>query len=99
MPVDLWVVLAQPCVSEYRGMPAEFCHHEECSFGVVIVSKNGLYDLANHTGLVRCTIDIENRDRLVEGLCQDFVLSNVILIDEESGGATIDKRGGATLDT
>ena len=80
-------------------MPTEFRHCEEHSFGVVIVSKNGLYDLANHTSLVQCTIDIENRDRLIEGPCQDFILSNVVLVDEETSRAAIDKRGGATLDT
>ena len=99
LPIDLSVVLAQPCVPKYCGMPTEFRNRKDRSFGVVIVSKDGLYDLTNHTGLVRCTVDVKNRDHLVEGPCRDFVLSNVVLVDEETSGATIDKHGGATLDT
>ena len=80
-------------------MHAEFRHREERSFGVVVVSKNDLYNFANHTSLVRCTVDVENRDRLIEGLCRNFVLSNVVLVNEETSRAAIDKRGGAMLDT
>ena len=92
-------MLAQPGVPEYCGVPAEFRHREERSFGVVVVSKNDLYDFTNHTGLIQCTIDVEDRDRLDELLRRDFVLSNIIFINKESGGAAVDECGSATLDT
>ena len=80
-------------------MRAEFRHREECSFKVVVILKDNLDDLANHPGLIRCTIDIEDRNRLDELSHRHFVLSNVILVNEESGGAAIDKCRGAMLDT
>ena len=75
LPVDLWVVLVQPCVPKYGGIPTELRHCEECSFRVVIVLKDDLYDFANHTSLVRCTVDVEDGDHLNEGPRQNFVLS------------------------
>ena len=65
---------------------------------MVIVSKNGLYDLANHNGLVRCTVDVENRDRLIEGACWDFVLLNIVLIDEQAGRAAVDEHRSTPFD-
>ena len=80
-------------------MPAEFRHRKERSLGVVIILKDNLNDLANHPGLVRCTINVEDRNHLDELSCRDFILSNIILVNEESSGAAIDKHGGAALDT
>ena len=80
-------------------MSTEFCDRENRSLRVLVIAKDNLDNLANHPGLVRCTINIEDRDRLDELSHRDFVLSNVVLVHEETSGATIDKRGGATLDT
>ena len=80
-------------------MPAEFHHRKEQSFEVVIVSKDDLYDFMNHAGLVQCAVDIEDRDHLDEGPHRDLILSNIVLVDEETGGAAINERRGATFDT
>ena len=45
-----------------------------------------------------CAVNVEDRNRLDELSRRDFVLLNVILVDEESSGAAIDKCGGAMLD-
>ena len=79
-------------------MSGEFRHCEERSFGVVIVSKNGLYDFGNHASLVQCTVDVEDRDCLDEGPHRDFVLSNIILVDKETGRAAVDECGSAAFD-
>ena len=92
-------MLAQPCVSEYCRVSAEFRNCEDSPFGVFIVSKDDFGDFTDHSCLVRYTIDVEDRDRLDELSRRDFVLLNVVLVDEETGRAAIDKRGGAMLDT
>ena len=80
-------------------MSVEFRDHKNRSLRVLVIAKDSLDDLANHPGLVRCTVDIEDRDGLDELSCRDFVLANIVLVDEETDSAAIDKRRGATLDT
>ena len=79
-------------------MRAKFRHCEERSFGVVVISKDNLDDLANHPGLVRCTVDVEDGDGLNELSHWDFVLVNIVIVDEQAGCATVDECGSTPFD-
>ena len=80
-------------------MSAEFCNRKNRSLRVLIIAKDNLDDLTNHPGLIQCAINIEDGDGLDELSHWDFVLSNIVLVDEQAGRATVNECRSMPFDT
>ena len=79
-------------------MSAKFRNRENRSLRVLVIAKDNLDDLANHPGLVRCTVDVEDGEGLDELSRRDFVLTNVVLINEQASRAAVDERRSMPFD-
>jgi len=88
--VDLQIVLVQPGEAEYHALLAEAGDREQNAFRVLVVGHDHVDDFADAPGLVKCSVHIVNRDRLGQLAGRKFRLGDEVLVDEVSGGASID---------
>ena len=82
-PVDFRVVLTEPGVSQYHVLVAKTGYSEMGTFGVVSVSENRVYHLADGSRFIGRTINIVHWDGACEGSGCELVLPNVVPVDEE----------------
>jgi len=88
--VDLRIVLVQPGEPEYHALLAEVGDREHNAFGVSVVGHDHVDDFADAPGLVKCSVHVVNRDRLGQLVGLKFHLGDEVLVDEVSGGTSID---------
>src|SRR5882672_3097236 len=90
-PVDFWVVLTEPGVSQYHVLVAKTGYSEMGTFGVVSVSENRVYHLADGSRFIGRTINIVHWDGACKGSGSELVLPNVVPVDEESISSAVKK--------
>src|SRR6266436_2745650 len=90
-PIDLWVVLTEPGVSQYHVLVAQTGYSKMGTFGVVSVSENCVYHLADGSRFIGRTINIVHWDGACKGLGSELILPNVVLVNEKSVSSTVKK--------
>ena len=88
--VDLWIVLVQPGEAEYHALLAEAGDCEQNTLGMSVIGHDHVDDFADASGLIKCSIHIVNRDQLGQLAGRKFRLGDEVLVDEISGGTSID---------
>jgi len=61
LPIDLWVVILEPGITEDHVLPSEAGDSEECPFGVGFVTENHVYHFRDLTCLVGGAVYIVHR--------------------------------------
>jgi len=89
--VDLRIVLVQPGEAEYHALLVEAGDCEQNTLGVSVVGHDHVDDFADASGLIKCSVHVVlNRDRLGQPAGQKFCSGDEVLVDEISGGTSID---------
>src|SRR6266436_1172026 len=90
-PINLWVVLTEPGVSQYHVLVAKTGYSKMGTFGMVSVSENRVYHLTDGPCFIGRTINIVHWDGVCKGSGSELVLPNVVLVDEKSISSTVKK--------
>src|SRR6266478_1154159 len=90
-PIDLRVVLTEPGVSQYHVLVAKTGYSEMGTFGMVLVSENRVYHLADGSRFIGRTIDIVHWDGACKGSGSELVLPNVVPVNEKSISSAVKK--------
>jgi len=88
--VNLWIVLVQPGEPEYHALLAKVGDRKQNAFGVSVVGHDHVDDFADAPGLVKRSVHVVNWDRLGQLAGRKFRSGDEVLVDEVSGGASID---------
>jgi len=88
--VDLQIVLVQPGEAKYHALLAEAGDCEQNTLGMSVVGHDHVDDFADASSLIKCSVHIVNRDRLGQLAGQKFRSGDEVLVDEISGGTSID---------
>jgi len=88
--VDLRIVLVQPGEAEYHALLAEAGDCEQNTLGMSVVGHDHVDDFADASGLIKCSVHVVNRDWLGQLAGQKFCSADKVLVDEISGGTSID---------
>src|SRR6266478_6247792 len=90
-PIDLWVVLPKPGVSQYHVLVAKTSYSEMSPFCIVLVPENHIYHLTDGSRFVGRTINIVHWDGACKGSGSELVLPNVVPVDEKSISSAVKK--------
>jgi len=92
--VNLQVVLVQPGEPEYHALFAEAGKCKQGVFGVSVIGHDHVDNLVNTSSLIEGSIHIVNQDRLGQLAGQKLGLGDEILVNEVSGGFSINHGFG-----
>jgi len=92
LPIDLWVVVLKPGVTEDHVLPAEAGDSEERPFGVDFVTKNHVYHFRDLTCLVGGAIHIVHRYGARDAPGVNAFHSDEVSIYEVARSSGIQKR-------
>ena len=95
--VNFWVMLVQPGDPEYDALLAEAGDCEQDTFKVSIVGHDYVNDLVNTSSLIESPVHIVNQDWLGQLAGRKFGLGDEILVNEVSGGSSINHGLGRQL--
>src|SRR5882757_9327744 len=90
-PIDLWVVLTKPGVSQYHVLVAKAGYSKVSTFGVVSIPENHVHHLGDGPRFIGRTINIVHWDGACKGSGSELVLPNVVLVDEKSISSAVKK--------
>jgi len=87
--VNLRIVLVQPGEAEYHALLTEAGDCEQNTLGMSVIGHDHVDDFADASGLIECSVHIVNRDRLGQLVGWKFRSDDEVLVDEISGGTSI----------
>src|SRR5882672_1110306 len=90
-PIDLWVMLMEPGVSQYHVLVAKTGYSKMGTFGVVLVSENRVYHLTDGPRFIGRTINIVHWDGACKGSGSELILPNVVPVNEKSVSSAVEK--------
>jgi hypothetical protein len=96
-PIDLWVVLIKPGVSQYHVLVAKTGYRKLSTFCVVLVLENNLYHLTDGPCFIGHTINIVHWDGACKGLGSELALPYLVLVNAKSISSAV-KKGLHRLD-
>jgi len=88
--VDLRIVLVQPGKAEYHALLTKAGDCEQNTLAMSVIGHDHVDDFADASGLIECSVHIVNRDRLGQLVGRKFRSGDEVLVDEISGGTSID---------
>jgi len=92
LPIDLWVVVLEPGVTEDHVLPSEAGDSEERPFGVGFVIKNHLYHFRDLTCLIGGAIHIVHRYGAKDAPGVNAFHLDEVLIYEVACSSRVQKR-------
>ena len=87
----------EPGHSKDHTLLAKSGDSEEDPLGVLLVCHDHIDDFSDTAGFVERSVDIVDRDRLGELASRQLVVSDEVLVDEISGGASVNHAFGRRL--
>ena len=88
-PVDLWVMLTEPGVSQYHVLVAKTSHGKLSTLCVVSVPENNIYHLTDGPCFIGHTIDIVHWDRACKGSSSELVLLYIVTVNKKSVSSAV----------
>ena len=87
-PVNVWIMQAQPSVTQDDVLLPQTDDSKHCSFGMIIVVENTLCHTVDGASFIESTINIVYKDWSSKWSGGQLVLFNKCNVHEESGGPT-----------
>jgi len=91
LPIDLWIMVLEPGVTEDHALLPEVGDGEEHPFGVGFIMEDYIYHFRDLSGFIRGTIHIEHRYGARDVLGANTLRTNKIFIYEIAGGSRVQK--------
>jgi len=91
LPIDLWVVVLEPGITEDHVLPSETGDSEEHPFGVGFVMENHVYYFRDLTCLVGGAVHIGHRYGARDALGVNAFRSDKVLIYEVARSSRVQK--------
>src|SRR3981189_2671612 len=92
LPVDLGVVLAKPGKTEDHGLLAQRGDCELSSLCIAFVAQYDVCNFGDGPCFIRGSVDVVDRDGSGEAAGGDVVRTDVLCVDEQASGTTVNKR-------
>lgn len=90
LPVDFWIVFAQPGVPQDELHFPEFCDGELHALRVVLVVEYEIDHTTDSARFVCSSIDIIHRNRACKSAEGESVLMHVLRVDEHASSAAVE---------
>jgi len=92
LPIDLWVVVLKPGITEDHALPSEAGNSEKHPFGVGFVMKNHVYHFRDLTCLVGRAVHVVHQYGARDALGVNAFCSDKVSIYEVVRGSGVQKR-------
>jgi len=91
LPIDLWVMVLEPGITEDHVLPSEAGDSEECPFGVGFVTENYIYHFGDLTCLIGGAVYVVHRYRAKDALDVNTFCIDKVLIYEVAHSSRVQK--------
>src|ERR1700727_267472 len=92
LPIDLWVMLLEPGVSQYHTLFPKLSHCKLSAFCMILILEDHIGNLSDCPCLVWGTIYIKYWNWSSESPSWDLVILNPLGVHKQTGGTTVKER-------
>ena len=92
LPIDLWIMVLEPCVAEDHALLPEVRDGKERPFGVGLIMEDYIHHFGDLSCFIRGAVHVEHRYGTRDAPGTNTFCTDKILVYEVAGGSRVQKR-------